>query len=211
MAAPVLNAMADFSFMDTSRQGPRLPHNPSNDAESKIVLVAPSAPGLNVGSTPTTGPNKGTTILPNNVIPFNLVNPPLKPVVNWGDIGDTSLLSQLLNCALGSNTITISTCIAPGSTKDTEVMDPVCGGVLYTAYTGPNGYTVKTATQPSITVYQRESRPVLRRQNIPLPASRLHRQPRRFSNAVHIARISFDTTPLLHQKYYFLSYPSTAV
>lgn len=170
MAVPVKDAAIDFIFMDTSAKGPRPPNNLSNDTESNIVLVAPSASGLSVGSIPTTGPNKGNTILPNNVIPFDLVNlssksvvnltsKPIntiltKPIVNWGDSNNTTLLSRLLQSVLGLNTVATSTYIAPGSTKNAVIMDPVSGDVLYTVYTDPNGYIVNIATNPSFTIYQ---------------------------------------------------------
>jgi len=154
MAVPVTNAATDFLFMNINNTGTRPSSNPANDIDANIVLVSPSASGLSVGSTPTTGPLKGTTVLPNNVIPFDLVNLSSNPIPNWGDRNNSALLSKLLRSVLGLNTMTISNYVAPGSTEKAVIMDPISGGVLYTVYTDPNGYTVNVATNSSITVYQ---------------------------------------------------------
>jgi hypothetical protein len=154
MAVPVTNAATDFLFMNINSTGTRPSSNPTNDIDANIVLVSPSASGLSVGSTPTIGPLKGTTVLPNNVIPFDLVNLSSNPIPNWGDTNNSALLSKLLRSVLGLNTMTISNYVAPGSTEKAVIMDPISGGVLYTVYTDPNGYTVNVATNSSITVYQ---------------------------------------------------------
>ena len=154
MAVPVTNLVTDFIYMDIKASGTRPTHNPSNDTESNIVLVAPSASGLSVGSIPTMGQNKGVAILPYNVIPFDLVNLASKPIVNWGDTSNNSLLSRIFNSVLGLNVVNISTYVTPGSTRTAVIMDPVGGEVLYTVYTDPNGFTVNIATNPSFTIYQ---------------------------------------------------------
>jgi hypothetical protein len=154
MAVPVTNAVTDFLFMDIKNTGSRPPNNPSNDTDANVVLVAPSASGLSVGSTPTSGQFAGTTILSNNIIPFDLVNLTNKPIVNWGDTTNTVLLSQVLNSVLGLNVVTMSTYVTPGSTKNIDILDLTTGVVVYSIYTDPNGYVVNIPTNASFTVYQ---------------------------------------------------------
>src|SRR5262249_29516950 len=55
MAVPVLNPASDFLFKDITIL-PRPAHNPANDVEANIVLAAPTASGMSVGSVPSTGP-----------------------------------------------------------------------------------------------------------------------------------------------------------
>ena len=152
MAVPVLNPASDFLFTN-STTGQRSLHNPANDIEANIVLAAPTASGLSAGTVPVTGPNAGTTILPNNVIPFDLVKG-VSSIVNWGDTTNAGLLTQLLTSVLGLNTVPMSPQVLPGSTKVVDVMDTAGGGILYSVYTDPNGLTVNIPTNFGITVYQ---------------------------------------------------------
>ena len=152
MAVPVLNPASDFVFQDISLT-PRPAHNPANDIEANVVLAAPTASGLSAGSVPKTGPNAGKTILPNNVIPFDLVKG-VSSVVNWGDTANVKLLTQLTTSVLGLNTVTMSPSVPPGSTKVADVLDPASGGTLYSIYTDSNGLTVNVPVNSGITVYQ---------------------------------------------------------
>lgn len=152
MAVPVLNPASDFLFKDISLT-PRPAHNPANDIEANVVLAAPTASGLSAGSVPKTGPSAGKTILPNNVIPFDLVKG-ISSIVNWGDTANVKLLTQLATSVLGLSTVTMSGSAAPGSTKVADVLDPVSGGPLYSIYTDPNGLTVNVPTNSGISVYQ---------------------------------------------------------
>lgn len=149
MAVPVLDHVSDFLFEPVG-QLPRPAKNPLNDIEANIVLAAPTAWGASAGSA---GPTAGTTILPNNVIPFDLVMSAAS-VVNWGDSTNGKLLAKLLSTVLGLNTLQLSTIVPAGATKVADVMDPVKGGVLYTVYTDPNGLTLRVAVDASITVLQ---------------------------------------------------------
>jgi len=144
MAVPVLNPATDFLFTDPGKL-PIPAHNPANDIEANIVLAAPTASGLSAGS--------AAKILPNNVIPFDLVKGPAS-LVNWGDTANTRLLTQLLASVLGVNTVAMSAQALPGSAKVQDVLNPSGGVVLYTIYTDPNGLTVNVPTDASITVYQ---------------------------------------------------------
>ena len=92
-------------------------------------------------------------MLPNNVIPFDLAKTAAS-IVNWGDTTNAKLLGQLVSSALGLNTVSMSALVPPGSTKVTDVLDPVSGAPLYSVYTDPNGLTANVATQFGITVYQ---------------------------------------------------------
>ncbi len=153
MAVPVLNAASDFLFTAPGTT-PVPPHNPANDIEANIVLAAPTANGASAGTVPTTGSGAGQPILPNNVIPFDLVKPPTQAIVNWGDTNNAKLLGQLITSVLGLNVLAMSTQVLPGSTLVSQVMDPASGGVLYSIYTDPNGLTVNVPTNSGITVYQ---------------------------------------------------------
>jgi hypothetical protein len=152
MAVPVLNPASDFLFKNITLL-PRPAHNPNNDIEANIVLAAPTASGISAGTVPTTGPHVGTPVLPNNVIPFDLVKG-VSSVVNWGDSVNVKLLTQLITSVLGLNTVPMSPSVLPGSTKVADVMDPVSGGPLYSIYTDPNGLTVNVPINFGITVYQ---------------------------------------------------------
>jgi hypothetical protein len=153
MAVPVLNPASDFLFQELGAL-PRPARNPANDIEANIVLVAPTASGISAGTVPTTGPNAGMPVLPNNVIPFDLVKPPTTLLVNWGDTNNVKLLTQLITSALGLSTVPMSLTAPPGSTLVARVMDPVNGGPLYSIYSDPNGLTVNVPTNFGITVYQ---------------------------------------------------------
>ena len=152
MAVPVLNPASDFLFQNIGIL-PRPAHNPANDIEANIVLAEPTASGMSAGTIPKTGPNAGTPILPNNVIPFDLVKSST-PIVNWGDTANVKLLTQLVTSVLGLNTVPMSPAVLPGSTKVADVADPVSGGTLYSIYNDPNGLTVNVPTNFGIVVYQ---------------------------------------------------------
>lgn len=151
MAVPVLNPVSDFLFT-TIGSTPRPRLNPGNDNEANIVLVAPTASGISAATISKTGSNQGMPILPNNVIPFDLVKK-RTPIVSWGDSTNAQLLTQLITSILGLNAIQITGNIPPGSTKVTDVMNPAGGGPLYTIYTDPNGLIVNVAINTNITVY----------------------------------------------------------
>ena len=153
MAVPVLNPASDFLFQKIGTL-PRPDHNPLNDIEANVVLAAPTASGISAGTVTTTGPNPGVAVVPNNVIPFDLVKPPAGLFVNWGDSNNAKLLAQLITSALGLSTVPMSAVALPGSTLVSQVMDPVSGGPLYSVYTDPNGLTVNVPTNFGITVYQ---------------------------------------------------------
>jgi hypothetical protein len=151
MAVPVLNPASDFLFNNGT--GSASPLNPANDIENNIVLAAPTVSGLSAGTVPLTGPNTGTPVLANNVIPFDLLKN-FTTVVDWGDTVNAKLIAQLTTSALGLNIVPMSAAALPGSLKVADVMDPVSGGPLYTIYTDPNGLTVNVPVNPGVTVYQ---------------------------------------------------------
>ena len=153
MAVPVLNPAADFLFTPMSLGVPRPAHNPANDIEANVVLVAPTQSGLSPGTIPTTGPGVGLPVQPNNVIPFDLSKSP-PTIVNWGDTNNGKVLTQLILSVLRENEVTMSPSALPGSTLVAQVADPVNGGALYGIYTDPNGITVNVPTNFGITVYQ---------------------------------------------------------
>lgn len=152
MAVPVTNPASDFLFQKIGTL-PRPAHNPLNDIEANIVLAAPTASGISAGTIPTTGPSVGVPVVPNNVIPFDLIKA-TNPIVNWGDTNNAKLLTQLITSALGVNTVPMTLNVIPGSTLVAQVMDPVHGGPLYTIYSDPNGLTINVPTNAGITVYQ---------------------------------------------------------
>lgn len=153
IAIPVLDPVSDFLFKAIGAPGPRPAHNPANDIEANVVLVAPTDSGASAGTTAVAGPNKGQPVLPNNVIPFDLVKG-VASIVNWGDTNNSKLLSQLTTSVLGLNTVPLTQRVVPGSTKLYDVMDPVEGGPLYSIYTDPNGLTLNVPVRSGITVYQ---------------------------------------------------------
>ena len=128
------NPASDFLFQNIGAL-PRPAHNPVNDIEANVVLAAPTASGISAGTVPTTGPNVGMPVLPNNVIPFDLVKATV-PIVNWGDSTQRQAADQLLTSVLGINTVPMTLTVLPGSTKVAQVMDPVSGGPLYSIYYG---------------------------------------------------------------------------
>ena len=148
MAIPVTNSASDFLFQKLGVL-PRPAHNPLNDIEANVVLAAPTASGISAGTVPA----GGAAVLPNNVIPFDLVKG-VTSVVNWGDTINVKLLSQLVMSVLGINVVTMSATVLAGSTKVADIIDPVSGGTLYTIYTDPNGLTVNLPRNFGITVYQ---------------------------------------------------------
>ena len=152
MAVPVLDAAADFLYKSITAPGPRPAKNPLNDVEANLVLAAPTATGASAGTIATSGPNTGLPILPNNVIPFDLVKG-VSSIVNWGDSANAKLLTQLTTSVLGLNTMPMARAV-PGSTKLYDVIDPVGGGPLYSVYQDPNGFTVSVQGKAGITVYQ---------------------------------------------------------
>ena len=152
MAVPVLNPPTDFLFA-TIGAGTRPKLNPANDIEANIVLAAPTSSGFSAGTTPTTGPGVGVPVLPNNVIPFDLVKN-TTPIINWGDTANAKLLTQLLTSALKANIVPMASVAPPGSTKVTDVINPVGGGALYSVFTDPNGLTINVPVNSGIIVYQ---------------------------------------------------------
>jgi hypothetical protein len=153
MAVPVLNPATDFIFQNITATLPRPAHNPANDIEANIVLAAPTISGMSAGIIPTSGPSVGVPVVPNNVIPFDLIKS-TNPIVEWGDTNNSKLLTQLITSALGLNTIPMSPSALPGSTLIATVENPVNGETLYNIYTDPNGLTVNVPTNLGITVYQ---------------------------------------------------------
>jgi hypothetical protein len=152
MAVPVLEAASDFLFENLTVL-PRPPRNPANDIEANVVLAVPTASGLSAGSTPTAGPYAGAKILPNNVIPFDLVKGSTS-IVSWGDTTNAKLLTQLLASVLGLSVVPMSPTALPGSTKVADVADAAGGGPVYSVYTDPNGLTVNVPVNTAVTVYQ---------------------------------------------------------
>jgi len=152
MAVPVLDAASDFIYKAITAPGPRPAKNPLNDMQANIVLAAPTASGASAGTVATAGPNAGLPILPNNVIPFDLVKA-ATTIVNWGDSANAKLLTQLTTSVLGLNTMQMVRAV-PGSTKLYDVVDPVGGGPLFSVYQDPNGLTVNVQGKAGITVYQ---------------------------------------------------------
>jgi hypothetical protein len=144
MAIPVLNPVSDFLFTK----------NPSNDIAANVVLVGPTTSGLSAGTVPTTGPSAGMTIYPNNVIPFDIASN-FTSLPNWGDSANSQILKQLLRSILAKSTIQMSTQVRNGSTKVTDVIDPVSGSTIYSVYIDPNGITYNASgTSSGLTIYQ---------------------------------------------------------
>ena len=142
MAVPVLESASDFLFQNMTVL-PRPPLNPANDIGANVVLVAPTASGLSASN----------TILPNNVIPFDLVKSATS-IVNWGDTNNAKLLTQMLTSVRGLNVVPISSAVLQGSTKLADVVDPASGATVYSVYTDPNGLIVNVPVNTAITVYQ---------------------------------------------------------
>jgi hypothetical protein len=149
MAVPVLDRAADFLY---TRIGilPRPAHNDLNDIEANIVLAAPTASGVSAGLP---GPVADTTVLPNNVIPFDVASA-ASSIVNWGDSNNVQVLARLLTSVLGLNTVRMSSSVPLGATKVSDVKNPRSGSTLYTIYRDANGITLNVPVNPAITVYQ---------------------------------------------------------
>lgn len=152
MAVPVLDSPADFIYQAITAPGPRPAKNPLNDVEANIVLAAPTQSGASAGTIAQAGPNMGLPVLPNNVIPFDLLKA-VSSIINWGDSANARLLTQLTTSVLGLNTVQMVRAV-PGSTKLYDVMDPLDGVPLYSVYQDPNGLTVNVQGKAGITVYQ---------------------------------------------------------
>jgi hypothetical protein len=128
------------------------PLNPHNDVEANIVLVAPTASGLRIGTVPTTGSGQGLPVLPNNIIPFDIAKNAAS-LINWGDTNNSKLLTALTLSITRQNTVAMSSVATPGSTKITDVTEPG-GSVVYTIYVDPNGLTINVPASPGVVVYK---------------------------------------------------------
>ncbi|HZQ43465.1 MAG TPA: hypothetical protein VFA99_09440 [Acidobacteriaceae bacterium] len=149
-AVPVLNPATDFLFQPPG-SNTTSPRNPHNDVEANIVLVAPTASGLRIGTVPTTGSGQGLPVLPNNIIPFDIAKN-VASLINWGDSNNSKLLTALTLSITRQNTVPMSAVVTAGSTKITDVIEPG-GSVVYTVYVDPNGLTLNVPTSPGVEVY----------------------------------------------------------
>ena len=132
-----------------------------------MVLVVPTASGLRIGTVPTTGAGQGLPVLPNNVIPFDIAKNPAS-LINWGDTTNAKLLTALTLSITRQNTVPMTAFAPAGSTKVTDVVEPG-GSTVYTVYIDPNGLTVNVPVNPGdggLPGRQRQSDPVLRRQDL---------------------------------------------
>jgi hypothetical protein len=150
-AVPVLNPPGDFLFQPPGGNTVS-PYNPYNDIEANIVLVAPTASGLRIGTVPTTGVSEGQPALPNNVIPFDLAKN-FASILNWGDTANSKLLTALSLSITRQNSVAMSAFAPPGSTKVTDVIEPG-GSTVYAVYADPNGLTINVPIKPGTMVYQ---------------------------------------------------------
>ena len=150
-AVPVLNPATDFLFQAPGSNTSSL-HNPHNDVEANVVLVAPTASGLRIGTVPTSGASQGIPVLPNNVIPFDIAKNPAS-LINWGDTANAKLLTALTLSITRQNTVPMTAFAPAGSTKVTDVAEPG-GSTVYTVYNDPNGITVNVPVVPATVVYQ---------------------------------------------------------
>ncbi|GLQ91517.1 beta strand repeat-containing protein [Dyella acidisoli] len=150
-AVPVIDSVSDFLFQPP-RSPVTSPRNPYNDVEANVVLVAPTASGLSIGTVPTSGTGQGLPVLPNNVIPFDIPKNPAQ-LVNWGDSANAKLLSALTLSITRQNTVPMSAFAPAGSTKVTDVVEPG-GSTVYTVYLDPNGLTVNVPITAGTLVYQ---------------------------------------------------------
>ena len=151
VAVPVLNPATDFIFQPPGSKTPA-PHNPQNDVEANIVLVAPTASGMRIGTVPTTGTGQGLPVLPNNIIPFDIAKNAAS-LINWGDTNNSKLLTALTLSITRQNTVAMTPIVTPGSTKVTDVVEPG-GSVVYTVFTDPNGLTINVPVRPGLVVYR---------------------------------------------------------
>ena len=150
-AVPVLNFATDFLFQPPG-SGSSSPLNPLNDVEANIVLVAPTASGLQIGTVPTTGSGQGLPVLANNVIPFDFAKNAAS-LVNWGDSNNSKLLAALTLSVTRQNTVVMSSIVPLGSTKVNDVVEPG-GSIVYSVYLDPNGLTINVPANPGPVVYQ---------------------------------------------------------
>ena len=150
-AVPVVNAATDFLFQPPGSKTSS-PHNPHNDIEANIVLVAPTASGMRIGTIPTTGAGQGLPVLPNNIIPFDIAKNAAS-LINWGDTNNSKLLTALTLSITRQNTVAMTPIVTPGSTKVTDVVEPG-GSVVYTVYLDPNGLTINVPVRPGLVVYR---------------------------------------------------------
>jgi hypothetical protein len=150
-AVPVLNPVSDFLFQPPGSDVTSL-HNPHNDVEANVVLVAPTASGLRIGTVPTSGLGQGLPVLPNNFIPFDIAKNP-SSLISWGDTANAKLLSALTLSVTRQNTVPMTAFAPAGSTKVTDVAEPG-GSTVYTVYNDPNGITVNVPVVPATVVYQ---------------------------------------------------------
>jgi hypothetical protein len=150
-AVPVLNPATDFLFQPPGSKTPS-PHNPQNDVEANIVLVAPTASGMRIGTVPTTGSGQGLPVLPNNIIPFDIAKNAAS-LLNWGDTNNSKLLTALTLSVTRQNTVAMTSVVTPGSTKVTDVVEPG-GSVIYTVYLDPNGLTINVPVRSGLVVYR---------------------------------------------------------
>ena len=150
-AVPVLNPATDFLFQPPGSASSSA-HNPHNDVEANIVLVAPTASGLRIGTVPSTGAGEGLPTQPTNIIPFDVAKNAAS-LISWGDTTNAKLLTALTLSITRQNTVAMAAAAAGGSTKVTDVADP-SGTVIYTIYLDPNGLTVNVPANPGVVVYQ---------------------------------------------------------
>ena len=150
-AVPVLNPVSDFLFQPPG-SNTTSPLNPDNDVEANIVLVAPTASGLRIGTVPTTGSSEGLPALANNIIAFD-ISKNAASLVNWGDTANAKLLTALTLSITRQNIVAMACIVTPGSTKITDVVEPD-GSVVYTVYLDPNGLTINVPASPGVVVYQ---------------------------------------------------------
>jgi hypothetical protein len=150
-AVPVTDAASDFLFQPP---GSKIlpPKNPHNDIEANIVLVAPTASGLRIGTPAPSGSTQGLPVQPNNVIPFDIAKNAAS-LVNWGDSNNSKLLSSLTLSVTRQFTVPMTGYAPAGSTKVTAVAEPG-GSTVYTVYIDPDGLTINVPVNPGIIVYQ---------------------------------------------------------
>ncbi len=150
-AVPVLDPVSDFLFQPPGGIGVS-PRNPHNDVEANVVLVAPTASGLRIGTIPTSGAGQGLPVLPNNVLPFDIAKSQAS-LVNWGDTANAKILSALTLSVTRQNTVPMSPFAPAGATKVTDVAEPG-GPTVYTVYLDPNGLTVNVPVVQGTVVFQ---------------------------------------------------------
>lgn len=150
-AVPVTDAVSDFLFQPPGSNVVS-PKNPHNDVEANIVLMAPTASGLRIGTPAPSGSTQGLPVQPNNVIPFDIAKNAAS-LVNWGDSTNSKLLSGLTLSVTRQFTIPMTGYAPAGSTKVTAVAEPG-GSTVYTVYLDPDGLTINVPVNLGIIVYQ---------------------------------------------------------